>query len=97
MEPIVTFQHIQSPSPVFAALLGMFGILIALIVTAIVILIWCKLFSKAGYSWALGLLMLVPIANIIMPFVLAFSDWPIRRELRLLKQQQQQSNTPGQP
>ena len=45
-------------------------------------------FSKAGYSWALGLLMLVPIANIIMPFVLAFGDWPIYKELRLLRQQQ---------
>jgi hypothetical protein len=33
--------------------------------------------------------MFVPIANIIMPFVLAFGDWPIRKEMRLLKQQQE--------
>jgi hypothetical protein len=33
--------------------------------------------------------MLVPIANIIMPFVLAFGDWPIQKEMRLLKQQQE--------
>jgi hypothetical protein len=33
--------------------------------------------------------MLVPIANIIMPFVLAFGDWPIQQKLRLLKQQQE--------
>jgi hypothetical protein len=52
-------------------------------------LIFCKIFSKAGYCWALGLLMLVPIANIIMPFVLAFADWPIQKKLRLLKQQQE--------
>jgi hypothetical protein len=56
-------------------------------------LIFCKIFSKAGYCWALGLLMLVPIANIIMPFVLAFGDWPIQRELRSLKQQQQKPGT----
>jgi hypothetical protein len=33
------------------------------------------------------LLMFVPIVNIIMPFVLAFADWPIQRELRSLRQQ----------
>jgi hypothetical protein len=42
-------------------------------------------FRKAGYSWAWGLLTLVPIANIILPFALAFGDWPVNRELRRLK------------
>ena len=71
------------------AILIVFGILMGLIVLIIKILIFCKIFSNAGYCWALGLLMLVPIANIIMPFVLAFGDWPIQQELRLLKQQQE--------
>jgi hypothetical protein len=57
-----------------------------LIIVPIKLLICCMVFHKAGYSWALGLLMLVPIANIIMIFVLAFGDWPVRRELRQLKQ-----------
>jgi glucan phosphoethanolaminetransferase (alkaline phosphatase superfamily) len=72
---------------VFIVIFITLGILLALLVTIIKILIYCKVFSKAGYHWALGLLMLVPIANIIMPFVLAFGDWPIQKELRLLKQQ----------
>jgi hypothetical protein len=59
-------------------------------VVAIKLLIFCKIFSKAGYSWALGLLMMVPIANIIMAFFLAFADWPVRKELRKLKKQQQE-------
>ena len=71
------------------AILIAFGILMGLIVLIIKILIFCKIFSNAGYCWALGLLMLVPIANIIMPFVLAFGDWPIQKELRLLKKQQE--------
>ena len=50
------------------------------------IVIWWKIFSKAGYSGALGLLMLVPIANFIMLLVLAFGTWPIHRELAHLKQ-----------
>ena len=84
------FQHC---TPMFVAILIAFGILMGLIVLIIKILIFCKIFSKAGYCWALGLLMFVPIANIIMPFVLAFGDWPIQKELRLLKQQQEKPGT----
>ncbi len=87
------FQHCPDAVPVFTVILIAFAILMGLIVLIIKILIFCKVFSKAGYSWALGLLMLVPIANIIMPFVLAFGDWPIQKELRLLKQQQEKPGT----
>ncbi|MHC5061538.1 MAG: hypothetical protein ACYTFK_10705 [Planctomycetota bacterium] len=73
-------------SPVFALVLGLIIVFFGLLVFALTILIWCKIFSKAGYSWAMGLLMLVPIANFIMLLVLAFSDWPVHKELRLLKQ-----------
>jgi hypothetical protein len=73
---------------IFSIILIIFLIFFGLIGVIVQILIFCKIFSKAGYCWALGLLMLVPIANIIMPFVLAFGDWPIQKELRLLKQQQ---------
>jgi len=66
----------------------MFGIFVGLIAVAIKVLIFCKICSKAGYSWALGLLILVPIANIIIAFYIAFADWPIRKEVRQLKQQQ---------
>jgi hypothetical protein len=61
-------------------------VLALLFIVPLKLLICCLIFHKAGYSWALGLLMLVPIANIIMIFVLAFGDWPVRRELRQLKQ-----------
>jgi hypothetical protein len=39
-----------------------------------------KICSKAGFSGALGLLMLVPIANIILPLYLAFADWPTLKD-----------------
>ena len=72
-----------------ATLSGVFlvtGIIsIALIVFSVII--YWKIFSKAGYSGALGLLMLVPIANIIMLCILAFGEWPIYRELNQLRQQ----------
>ncbi len=43
---------------------------------------WWKIFSKAGYAGALGLLMCVPIINIVMLLFLAFSDWPILQKVR---------------
>ena len=89
MELAPLFQDCPDVAPVFVVIFAIFAILFALIVVIIKVLIFCKIFSKAGYCWALGLLMLVPIANIIMPFVLAFADWPIQKKLRLLKQQQE--------
>lgn len=82
------FYHNPDVVPVYIALL-IFGVLFALIVVVIKVVIFCKIFSKAGYSWTLGLLMLVPIANIIMPFFLAFADWPVQKEVRQLRQQQE--------
>jgi len=73
-------------APVFGAIFTIFVMLIVLITVAIQILAFCKIFSKTGFSWALGLLMIVPIANIVMLFVLAFAEWPIERELRSYRQ-----------
>ena len=92
MEPIC-FEHSSHVAPVFVVLVTMLVVLVSLVAIAIKVLIFCKIFGKAGYSWALGLLMLVPIANIIMAFFLAFGDWPVCKELRRLKQQQQGPQT----
>ena len=61
--------------------------IIVLFSAVIGLILWCKIFSKTGYSWAMGLLVLVPFGNLIMMLVLAFSDWPILKELRALKAQ----------
>ena len=62
-----------------------FMVLISLVLT---IVIWWKIFSKAGWPGALGLLMLVPFVNLIMCFYVAFATWPIQRELEALKRSQ---------
>ena len=71
--------------PVFVVTIVALAILLSLVVLLVKTWINCMIFRKAGYSWAWGLLTLVPIANIILPFVLALGDWPVRRELRRLK------------
>jgi len=51
-----------------------------------IIINW-KIWSKAGFNGALSLLMFVPLLNFIMICVLAFSEWPVRRELEQLRAQ----------
>ena len=80
-------------APCFIFAIVAAALMFALIVVIIKTWIYCMVFHKAGYSWVWGLLALVPIANIIIPFVLALGDWPVRRELRLLRQQLTGSKT----
>ena len=38
-----------------------------------------SIFQKAGYSRWLGLLIIVPVANIVVFLLLVFGDWPVHR------------------
>jgi hypothetical protein len=66
---------------------GCFMLVIWLAMIILPAVLSCKIFSKAGYHWALGLIMLIPIGNLVMLCVLAFGQWPIHRELDALKTQ----------
>ena len=46
------------------------------------IFLWWRVFSKAGYSGAFGLLILAPFGTLIMLCILAFSEWPIAKKLQ---------------
>jgi hypothetical protein len=50
------------------------------------IFLWWRICSKAGYSGAMGLLMLVPFGELILLCILAFGHWPTLRELEQLRQ-----------
>jgi hypothetical protein len=56
-----------------------FGLFHLLVVAALIVIPFWQLFSKAGYSGWLSLLMLLPLINVIALYVLAFSDWPAMR------------------
>ncbi len=64
-----------------------FAVLFAVAITILALVVYCKITAKAGYHWAWGLLMMVPIANLILLLYFAFAEWPIQRELRQLRQQ----------
>ena len=57
-----------------------FGPLWMLVVAALIVLPFWRLFEKAGYSGRLGLLMVVPFVNLLALYFLAFSDWPAQRD-----------------
>ncbi len=59
--------------------MGASGPIVMLIFAALIVIPFWFIFTKAGYSKWLSLLMLVPIANVIMLYFLAFSTWPTHR------------------
>ena len=59
-------------------LIIMLGIVI--VVSLLIVIPFWKICTKAGFNGALSLLMLVPIANIILPFYIAFADWPALKD-----------------
>lgn len=66
--------------PMHGMMWGFGGPWLALLLWVIIIVppFW-KIFSKTGYSGWLSLLMLVPLVNLIVLYVIAFSDWPALR------------------
>ena len=59
-----------------AAIPGLGEIFVVACIAAVVVLPYWKIYSKAGFSGALSLLMLIPLLNIGMLFFLAYAEWP---------------------
>jgi len=53
------------------------GLVVGLVAFIVMMVPYWRIVSKAGYNGWLSLLMLVPLVNIVMLFVFAFSEWPI--------------------
>lgn len=47
-----------------------------LIIAIIVIIPFWRIFKRAGYPGAFGLLAIIPFAGIVLLYVLAFMPWP---------------------
>ena len=57
-----------------------FVIPFALLCIILKVVAFWKLCSRVGFSGPLGLLMLVPFGDIILPLVVAFAKWPAFEE-----------------
>ncbi len=92
-------QYAQPTMPpgAAAAVAGFVGIifLFSIALTVLIIVAYYFIAQRAGYNPWLSLLALVPGVNLILIFVFAFSEWPIQREVRVLKAQLMGGGTPG--
>jgi hypothetical protein len=56
---------------------------VCLITAAYLLVIpWIKIFRRVGMSEGLGILMLIPVINVVIFFIFAYLEWPIEREIR---------------
>jgi apolipoprotein N-acyltransferase len=77
------FSQLQ---PYVTALSGTLG-LVFLAFFLFTLLVNFMIFKRTGMNPWLSLLMLVPIANFIMLLILAFTEWPVQRALRMCRAQ----------
>jgi hypothetical protein len=63
------------------------GLVIGLASLILGIIMWWNIFSKAGYSGARSLLLLIPLVNLIIMIMFAFSKWPVLQELEQRRMQ----------
>lgn len=61
------------------AILGLV-LTVAVGVAVLLVYLWWRVFTKAGYPGPLALLTLVPMGRIVMLAILAFTDWPALKE-----------------
>lgn len=59
--------------------MGLPGLLILLLYGAIIVVPFYQLWKRTGHNGWISLLMLVPLVNLIMLYVLAFKEWPALR------------------
>jgi hypothetical protein len=55
------------------------GLLAIFVVLPIFLIPYWKIFSKAGFAGALSLLMIIPLVNLIVLYVVAFSEWKMEQ------------------
>lgn len=52
----------------------------ALVIVLFWIIIWWRIFGKAGFGGGWGILMAIPIINLLPLLVLSFAPWPSLQE-----------------
>ncbi len=62
---------------------GIVGTIVFLAVGIFFLYLYSRIFSKAGYSPWLCLLMIVPLVNLILIIWFAFAEWPVSRGARV--------------
>ena len=67
-------------SEIFPLLIFLIIIPFILFMVALKVIAFWKICSRVGFNGALGLLMLVPFGDIILPLYVAFAKWPAAKQ-----------------
>jgi hypothetical protein len=65
---------------------GIVGFLVGIAAIVFTIVVYWKIASKAGYNGAMSLLLFIPLVNLVIIAMFAFSRWPIEDELARARQ-----------
>jgi hypothetical protein len=65
--------------PALTGMVWMSVIVMSIIGALLTVIPFWRILTRVGLPGPLSLLMLVPVANIILPFYIAFADWPAFR------------------
>jgi hypothetical protein len=61
----------------------MTALVLFVMIAALWVAAWWRIFTRMGFAGILSLLMLVPIVNFVVLLVIAFApEWPVEEELR---------------
>lgn len=63
---------------------AVFQATMVLAIIGFIIGVWGAIFNKAGYSCWRGLLMCIPLVNVVMLIIFATKTWPIQSQLSRL-------------
>ena len=62
-------------------------IFLYIVIGLCVLYCWIRIVMKAEYTWAYGLLFLIPAVDLVLFIVFAFETWPIQARLTKLRKQ----------
>ncbi len=60
--------------------MGLPSLLMMVVYMAIVVVPFYQIWKRTGHNGWIALLMLVPLVNIVMLYVIAFKQWPIEQK-----------------
>ncbi len=60
--------------------MAVIGIILYLALIIFFVYCYCKIAGRAGFSPWMGLVMLIPIANIVLLYMFALKPWPIESQ-----------------
>ena len=68
---------------------------VSLVVVVVLLLLAFRIVRRTGHSGWWALTALVPVANLVVLVWLAYSEWPVHRELAALRRYAAETGMPG--